>query len=111
MVERRRGVPPRRLLSRDYFEQRLEEECYRADRAQTVFSVLRIAASAPGPAEAIEQVIARELRMVDVIALYGPGEYAVLLSETPAATAQFPTTRPNASLDAPEPPPSLAPAC
>ena len=87
MVERRRGTPPRRLLSRDYFEQRLEEECHRADRAQTVFSVMRIAASAPGPADAIEQVIARELRMIDVIAVHAPGEYAVLLCETPAAGA------------------------
>jgi len=57
-------VPPRRLLSRDYFEQRLEEECHRGDRTQTIFSVLRIDASAPGPADAIEQVIARELRGV-----------------------------------------------
>jgi transcriptional regulator with GAF, ATPase, and Fis domain len=100
MVERRRGVPPRRLLSRDYFEQRVEEECHRADRAQTVFSVLRIAASAPGPAEAIEQVIARELRMVDVIAVHGPGEYAVLLSETPAAGAQVLMSRLKGCLDA-----------
>ncbi len=75
MVERRRGVPPRRLLSRDYFEQRLEEECHRGDRTQTIFSVLRIDASAPGPADAIEQVIARELRMVDVIAVLGPGDH------------------------------------
>jgi DNA-binding NtrC family response regulator len=86
MVERRRSVPPRRLLSRDYFEQRLEEECHRGERAQKVFSVLRI--SEPGPTEAVEQVLARELRMVDVLAILGSGEYAVLLCETPAAGAE-----------------------
>jgi DNA-binding NtrC family response regulator len=98
MVERRRGAPPRRFLSRDYFEQRLEEECHRGERSQTVFSVLRIAASAPGPADAIEQVIAGELRMTDVIALHGPGEYAVLLCETPAAGAEVLISRLKARL-------------
>ncbi len=98
MVERRRSAPPRRFLSRDYFEQRLEEECHRGERSQTVFSVLRIAASAPGPADAIEQVIAGELRMTDVIALHGPGEYAVLLCETPAAGAEVLISRLKARL-------------
>jgi DNA-binding NtrC family response regulator len=111
MVERRRGAPPRRLLSRDYFEQRLEEECHRADRARTVFSVLRIAASAQGPADVIERVISRELRIVDVIALHAPGEFAVLLSETAAVGAQVLIARLKGRLDAQGAQPVFGLAC
>jgi len=111
MVERRSGAPPRRFLSRDYFEQRLEEECHRGERAQTVFSVLRIAVSAAAPADAIEQVIGRELRMVDVIALHGPGEYAALLCETPAAGAEALISRLKALLSAAGAQPGFGLAC
>ena len=93
LVERLRGSTPRRILSRDYLEDRVQEECYRAERKQTVFSLLRIAVRSSASTDAVEQVLGGTLRLVDVVACHAPREYAVLLCETPPAGAELVTAR------------------
>jgi two-component system, NtrC family, response regulator AtoC len=93
LLERPRGSLPRRILSADYLEDRIQEECYRAERKQTVFSLLRIALPVSASTDAIEHVLAANLRLVDVVASYGPREYGILLCETPAAGAEIVAAR------------------
>jgi DNA-binding NtrC family response regulator len=88
MVERSRGPAPRRILTRDYFEDRVQEECHRAERKETVFSVLRVGVSPSAAADSVEQILGGVLRLVDVVASYAPGEYGILLCETPPAGAE-----------------------
>ena len=98
LLERPRGSTPRRILSRDYFEDRVQEECYRAERKQTVFSVLRIAVPSAASTDSVEQVLGGFLRLVDVVACHGLGEYGVLLCETPRAGAETVAARLNEGL-------------
>jgi len=88
MLERRRSPAPRRIASQSYFEQRVEEECHRADRNRSVFTVLRVQTSGGAPSEAVEAGLASSTRVVDVIAAYGPSEYELLLCETAPEQAQ-----------------------
>jgi DNA-binding NtrC family response regulator len=88
MLEGRPNAPPRRFLPHDYFELRLEEECHRAERHQLQFTLLRLVCGAGTPAEAVEETLADSIRLLDVVASYGPDEYEVLLIETsPEAAA------------------------
>ncbi|HET6281772.1 MAG TPA: sigma 54-interacting transcriptional regulator [Polyangia bacterium] len=83
MVQRRRpAVGVRRLPTHAYFEGRLEEECERADRVAGVFAMLRLHVTAGTPVETVTEVVAGLLRPDDVLAVYGPGEYEVLLFES-----------------------------
>ena len=75
------GRRVRRLLPHGYFEARVEEECERAARAGGGFAVLRVHAGEQG-AGAIEDVFGEVLRAADVAAIYGPGEYELLLPDT-----------------------------
>ncbi|MBS2026194.1 MAG: FHA domain-containing protein, partial [Deltaproteobacteria bacterium] len=43
MIEWRSGPPQRRILTDDYFELRVEEECHRAERSRSSFAVLGVA--------------------------------------------------------------------
>jgi DNA-binding NtrC family response regulator len=83
MLEGRPTPPPRRLLPHDYFELRVEEECNRAERHALQFTVLRVRCDRETPAEEIEETLADSVRLLDVVAAYGPGEYEVLLIDTP----------------------------
>ena len=107
LLERKRGSTPRRILSRDYFEDRVQEECYRAERNQTVFSVLRIGVPTSASTDPVEQVLGGGLRLVDVVAAYGPGEYGILLCETPPAGAEVAVARLRERLGKIGAPPSL----
>jgi two-component system, NtrC family, response regulator AtoC len=80
---------PRRIWTHGYFESRLEEECLRAERSQTGFSVLRVRCSQNSDAKLVEQVLANVLRILDIVGVYGPGEYEVLLVETPPSGAEL----------------------
>jgi len=93
LLERLRGSTPRRILSREYFEDRVQEECYRAERKQTVFSVLRIGVPSSASIDPVEQVLGGCLRLVDVVACHAPREYGVLLCETPPAGAEIAAAR------------------
>jgi DNA-binding NtrC family response regulator len=88
MLERRRSPAPRRIASQSYFEQRVEEECHRADRNRSVFTLLRVEMPGGPPSEAVEAALASSTRVVDVIAAYGPSEYEFLLCETAPEQAQ-----------------------
>jgi DNA-binding NtrC family response regulator len=87
MLERRHSPAPRRIASQSYFEQRVEEECHRADRNRSVFTLLRVQVTASAPSE-VEAGLASSTRVVDVIAAYGPSEYELLLCETAPEQAQ-----------------------
>ncbi|HEX2679486.1 MAG TPA: sigma 54-interacting transcriptional regulator, partial [Polyangiales bacterium] len=71
-----------RIWAHGYFEGRLEDECARATRSGGTFGLVRIRTSAP-PREGdlVQQVLANTLRTDDVVGLYGPGDYEVLLVE------------------------------
>lgn len=73
---------PRRAWPHGHFEARLEEECVRAGRTRTPFAAVRVhVESDPGPAAVLE-MMASALRASDVLAIYGPGEYEILMPET-----------------------------
>jgi DNA-binding NtrC family response regulator len=75
---------PKRLWPHGYFEARLEEECARAQRADSRFAVVRIhvdGAASKSPAN----LIAEELRSSDVLATYGPADFEMLLVDTSRA--------------------------
>jgi DNA-binding NtrC family response regulator len=95
---------PRRLWPHGYFEGLLEEECARATRTRSEFTLLRVSVIAQGGpgatdggtdramvAEAVklEACLAESLRSTDIIAAYAPGEYEVLLIDTSAGRAQI----------------------
>ena len=82
MLEGRPSAPPRRFLPHDYFELRLEEECHRAERHQLQFTLLRLVCRAGTPTETVEETLADSVRLLDVVAGYGPDEYEVLLVDT-----------------------------
>ncbi|MCA1827516.1 MAG: sigma 54-interacting transcriptional regulator [Myxococcales bacterium] len=83
MVEGRGTAPPRRIFPHGYFELRLEEECNRAARYHSTFAMLRIACDPACPPAVIEEVVASAVRLVDIVAADGPGDYEVLLLDTP----------------------------
>jgi two-component system response regulator AtoC len=80
---------PRRIWTHGYFESRLEEECLRAERSQTGFSVLRVRCGHQADVRLVEQVLANVLRILDIVGVYGPEEYEVLLVETPPSGAEL----------------------
>jgi DNA-binding NtrC family response regulator len=82
MIQRRRPVVAvRPLPTHTYFEARLEEECERATASSGAFGVLRLHLAPGTPAGTTREVVATLLRPGDVLAVYGPDEYELLLSE------------------------------
>src|SRR5919201_2630192 len=98
MVEGRGTPPPRRILPHGYFELRLEEECNRAARYHSSFAILRIACDPACPPSAIEEVLASSIRLVDVVASDGPGDYEVMLGDTPPEDLKLVVSRVEAQL-------------
>ncbi len=82
VVQRKASAPPRRIWPHGYFESRLEEECIRAERFQTVFGVVRVRCVPELKAREIEDILSNALRIVDIVGAYGPAEYEVLLTDT-----------------------------
>jgi two-component system, NtrC family, response regulator AtoC len=72
-----------RIWAHGYFEGRLEDECARAARSSSSFGLVRIRVT--GDSDVVQQVLANALRPDDVVGLYGPGDYEVLLVERPEA--------------------------
>jgi two-component system response regulator AtoC len=68
-----------RIWAHGYFEGRLEDECARATRSSSSFGLVRI--RVPGDGDLVQQVLANTLRADDVVGLYGPGDYEILLVE------------------------------
>ena len=100
MLEGRPSAPPRRFLPHDYFELRLEEECHRAERHQLQFTLLRLVCRAGTPTETVEETLADSVRLLDVVANYGPDEYEVLLVDTSLEASSVVLQRLQERLDA-----------
>jgi two-component system response regulator AtoC len=80
LVVQQRSAPVRgrRVWPHDYFDARLEEECERCELSGTCFAALHLRAD-PSAAGEVEDVLAAELRTVDIIAMYAPGQYEALM--------------------------------
>jgi DNA-binding NtrC family response regulator len=89
VVQKSAPAPPRRIWTHGYFESRLEEECIRADRFRNQFSVLRIRCEPNGDPVVLEEILSNNLRLVDVIGSYQPGEYEVILHGTPPSGSEL----------------------
>jgi two-component system response regulator AtoC len=76
----------RHLWSHGYFEARLEDECASARETGRPFAVARLRAAVP--ARAMEVWLTDHLRPTDVVAVYAPDEYEILLSEVDQRSAQ-----------------------
>jgi DNA-binding NtrC family response regulator len=88
MVQQR--LPPRVRVLRPhgYMEARLEEECARSEATRDPFALVRLrVTSALAPARFTE-LVAPVLRLPDMLALYGPNEYEILLASTPPEAAE-----------------------
>jgi hypothetical protein len=90
MVQQR--LPPRVRVVRPhgYMEARLEEECARSESSRDPFALVRIHIDGgPSPAR-VTELVAPVLRLPDMLALYGPNEYEILLaSTTPERAAEM----------------------
>jgi two-component system response regulator AtoC len=70
----------RRLRTHDYFLDRVEDECARADRSEQSFAVAHIVLdAAASEREALQTKVAAAMRHGDVVAVYAPDELEVLL--------------------------------
>ncbi|MEJ7728025.1 MAG: sigma 54-interacting transcriptional regulator [Polyangiaceae bacterium] len=88
IVQRGLTARPRRLWTHGYFEARLEDECARAERSGSSFTVVRLQAEGSVPRGAVEQCLSASIRSFDLVASYAPDEYEILLVETPATEAE-----------------------
>ena len=88
MVQQR--LPPRVRVLRPhgYMEARLEEECARSETTRDPFALVRLHVSSPLPPARLTELVAPVLRVPDMLALYGPNEYEILLASTPPDVAQ-----------------------
>jgi transcriptional regulator with GAF, ATPase, and Fis domain len=86
LQRRDNAIRTRRLRSHDYFEGRLEDECARAERYGSQFVLAHLTVDGASP-DVAQEVFVRALRELDVVALFAPGEYEVLLVEASAAEA------------------------
>jgi DNA-binding NtrC family response regulator len=82
------AVRPRRLWPHGYFEGRVEEQCARAEHSDETFAVLRLGVEVRPDTGVIEEAFATTLRPLDVLALYAPGEYEVLIVDSGASDAE-----------------------
>src|SRR5439155_27277068 len=81
------ALPPRRVLSHDYFEARVEEECARRARSGGAFAVVRVNAPSDAPTDEVQEAFQETLRAHDVLAVYAPHEYEILVDATPEHTS------------------------
>jgi two-component system, NtrC family, response regulator AtoC len=71
-----------RIWAHGYFEGRVEDECARATRTSGTFGLVRVRTSSHADEGGlVQQVLANTLRADDVVGLYGPGDYEILLVE------------------------------
>ena len=71
----------RRLCSHDYFEMRLEEECLRSASSGQPFAVMRLHVGKDVAEDYLSALLVSVLRPIDMLALYAPGEYELLLPD------------------------------
>jgi two-component system, NtrC family, response regulator AtoC len=100
MVQQR--LPPRVRVLRPhgYMEARLEEECARSETTRDPFALVRLQVGSGLPPARLTEVLAPVLRLPDMLALYGPNEYEILLASTPPEVAETMTRELEAALAA-----------
>jgi two-component system response regulator AtoC len=86
-------VRMRRIWPHDYFEGRLTDECARAERSGAAFMLVRLHVDNGALAARLPEVLGRHLRAIDVVGLYAPGEYEILLIDTTPEAAATPMRR------------------
>ncbi len=79
VLQRLAVLAPRSVLTHDYFEARLEEECAKRARHGGTFCVVQVCVGRAADKDRTEAALHRALRAQDVVALYAPGEYEVLV--------------------------------
>lgn len=89
----------RHLVTHDYFQARVDEECSRATRFRTSFALMRVRLAHHEIGADSDARMAHLLRSVDVISLYAPGTYYVLLTDMSRAGAEIVVARMEAALD------------
>jgi two-component system response regulator AtoC len=83
MIQRRRAAPPRRRFQgHGTFEERLEDACARSAGSGATLAVIRVQIEKEEPGGAGADLVAGALRSGDLLALYAPGDYEVLLVDT-----------------------------
>jgi DNA-binding NtrC family response regulator len=94
------ATPSRRVQSHDYFEPRIEEECARRSRHGGSFAIVRVNVAPGAVAATAEAALHRALRANDVLALYAPDQYEILIDGASATTAAEVAERLRAELTA-----------
>jgi two-component system response regulator AtoC len=82
-----------RIVTHDYFQARVEEECVRAARSDVQFAVIGIRVSATAPETSIVEALMSTLRQSDVLAKFGECVYELLLLDTTLSQAEHITQR------------------
>src|SRR5450432_3083390 len=88
MVQQRLPQRVRVLRPHGYMEARLEEECARSETTRDPFALVRLKVAGPLPPARLTELLAPVLRVPDMLALYGPNEYEILLASTPPDVAE-----------------------
>jgi DNA-binding NtrC family response regulator len=78
----------RRVWTHGYLEIRVVEECARAQRRASEFALARLHVQGQAPALLVEEALGGRLRDGDLLAMYAPSEYEVLLLDCAAATSR-----------------------
>jgi two-component system response regulator AtoC len=82
IVQRSRWSPgPRRLWSHGHFENRLKDECARAEVTGGRFALLRVRLEGGVPWTRVFPVLARNIHSPHLFATYGPNDYEAMLLE------------------------------
>ena len=79
--QRARVVAPRRFWDREHLAARLREECARAERTGGRFTLACLQVTRNAPDVGVRQVLASALRTSDVVGEWGPGAYALLITD------------------------------
>ena len=88
MVQQRLPQRVRVLRPHGYLEARLEEECARSETTRDPFALVRLQIATALPPARLTELLAPVLRLPDMLALYGPNEYEILLASTPPDVAE-----------------------
>jgi two-component system, NtrC family, response regulator AtoC len=87
ILQQRSAPRSRKVLTREDFGSRLEEECLRTQRSGAAFALLRIEPEVRGSASLVEEALCEMLRETDILGRHAPHEFRVLLIDTPPSNA------------------------
>jgi DNA-binding NtrC family response regulator len=88
MVQQRLPQRVRVLRPHGYMEARLEEECARSEATKDPFALVRVRVQSALTPGRLTELVAPVLRLPDMLALYGPNEYEILLASTQPDVAE-----------------------